>query len=540
MDNLGDVLIEDLDEGIDTVKASIDFSLGENLENLTLIGAAINGTGNELANTLLGTSGNNVLIGLGGDDYLDGGAGDDALEGGTGNDTYFVTDAGDVVTEFVDEGIDTVGTSIDYSLGTDLENLTLYGDAIQGTGNGLANVLLGSAGDNVLSGLEGDDYLDGGAGVDAMLGGTGNDVYVVDNAADVITELAQEGVDTAYTYSDYSLSANVENLTLLDGAYQGTGNGLANVIIGTAGDNYLSGLGNHDYIDGGSGVDVLLGGKGSDSLIIADTAGDTINGGSGWDALSISGVDQEITLGVNAISHIEGIYFGVDSNGTLNLTAADVLATSDNGALNVDMAGVNRLNIDEGWLDTGSNGDFEVFQKDGATLNVSTASVANLYTATHVVHDAETAANVGSFLTSGNDTILIDFDAGLYSDVGIGQIDLTGFGANDKLIIATNDGGLNTTANFYTPDRSYYIYEFTSTTHISPSYPDMSALQNYKYDRVAWATGATAANLVSSNVTRQYTTATDGSIVVTTHNAQGVIQLVGLPSGLSDSQIVFV
>jgi hypothetical protein len=135
---------------------------------------------------------------------------------------------------------------------------------------------------------------------------------------------------------------------------------------------------------------------------------------------------------------------------------------------------------------------------------------------------------------------LIDFDAGLYSDVGIGTIDLSGFDLNDKLIISTNDGGLQVAAN-NNADRNSYIYEVTSTMHISPSYPDMPALQNYKYDRVAWATGATTANLVSSNVTRKYTTADDGSIVVVTNHAQGVIKLIGLPAeGLADSQFMFV
>lgn len=46
----------------------------------------INGTGNGLANTLIGNRGNNVLRGLAGDDMLEGGAGDDTLEGGTAND----------------------------------------------------------------------------------------------------------------------------------------------------------------------------------------------------------------------------------------------------------------------------------------------------------------------------------------------------------------------------------------------------------------------------------------------------------------------
>ena len=181
-------MIEAASAGTDTVQSAVTFTLGANIENLTLTGmAAINGTGNTLNNTLMGNSGANVL---------NGGTGADAMSGRTGDDTYVRDNAGDMVTENANEGTDTVQSSLTYTLGANVENLTLTGtSAINGTGNTLDNILTGNTGANVLT------------------GGAGNDTYVV-GTGDTVTEQANAGTDTVQSSVTWTLGANHENLTL--------------------------------------------------------------------------------------------------------------------------------------------------------------------------------------------------------------------------------------------------------------------------------------------------------------------------------------
>jgi Ca2+-binding RTX toxin-like protein len=142
--------------------------------------------GNDL---LTGTELANLIEGLAGNDTLDGGAGNDTLIGGTGDDTYVVDSALDVLTEKASQGTDTVQSSLNWTLGANIENLTLTGtEASSGTGNALANVLRGNAQANLLSALSGNDTLYGGVGADTLLGGAGDDSYIGGLGADTLND----------------------------------------------------------------------------------------------------------------------------------------------------------------------------------------------------------------------------------------------------------------------------------------------------------------------------------------------------------------
>ena len=253
VDSVGDAVIEAAAAGTDLVQSAVTFTLGANLENLTLTGtAAINGSGNELNNTLTGNTADNVL---------DGGLGNDTMVGGTGNDTYVVDSATDVVTEAASAGTDTVLSSITLTLAGNVENLTLTGtSAINGTGNTLNNVLRGNAANNTLS---------GGTGLDSMIGGAGDDTYVVDATGDTVTELAAEGVDLVQSLVTYTLAANVENLALTGTAtINGIGNTLDNLLTGNSANNTLTGGAGNDTLDGGTGNDTMVGGAGDDFYVL--------------------------------------------------------------------------------------------------------------------------------------------------------------------------------------------------------------------------------------------------------------------------------
>lgn len=204
-----------------------------------------------------------------------------------GDDTYLVDSPNVTLTESVNGGIDTVQSSISWTLGSELESLILTGfQPINATGNTLANVLTGNAAGNTL---------DGKAGADTMLGGAGDDTYIVDNSGDVVTESPGEGNDIVQSSVAWTLGDNLEQLRLTGSSgVSATGNDLDNVLIGNNGSNTLTGGLGNDTLAGGSGSDRLDGGQGIDTAdysgsssavkVILDASGNAsgsanINGG---------------------------------------------------------------------------------------------------------------------------------------------------------------------------------------------------------------------------------------------------------------------
>lgn len=283
--------------------------LRANVENLVLTGAAIAGTGNGGTNTITGNDSDNVL---------DGKAGNDLLIGDGGNDTYVIGAAGDRIVEREYEGIDLVQAYVSYTLPDHVEKMQLMAAGLTGTGNAADNVLTGSAGADTLVGLAGFDMLDGGGGADRLVGGDYGDTYLVDNAGDVIVELAGDtGTDTAVASASYTLADNVEVLRLTIGGLTGTGNAADNTLIGSAGHDVLYGLTGADSLDGGTGADTLIGGADNDVYYV-DDAGDTLveAAGGGGDRVMAS-VDYVLPAEVETLQ-LTGLAHGGTGNEGVN------------------------------------------------------------------------------------------------------------------------------------------------------------------------------------------------------------------------------
>lgn len=266
------------------------------------------------------------FFGTNGNDVLPGAAGPDNLFGLLGNDIYVVDDAGDTVVENENEGIDRVETTLaSYTLPTHVEILEYTGGStFSGTGNALANVIIGGAMGDTLSGLGGDDTIGGeggndtldggdgndrlvgGTGVDTMNGGAGNDLMIVDVSGDIAN--GGDGIDTVHfatsIFAAHTVRPDVENFRSLNVFVNITLNALDNnfaggsdqdLVFGGDGNDILYGFGQADPMSGQGGNDTLYGGDGNDQLSGGD-GNDRIYGGNDRDDIS-AGTGDDVVYG---------------------------------------------------------------------------------------------------------------------------------------------------------------------------------------------------------------------------------------------------
>ena len=249
VDETTDVVVEGYDEGIDTVRSQVNYTLTENVENLELRAGATFGRGNRLDNSITSTDNNSQLFGGDGNDTLTGGFGFDELHGEDGDDIVFGGGGNDVI--YGNLGTDTLdgqgGDDLIYGQGgddvilggnghdslygdQDPDSLRYFGDDYIDGGAGNDN-LAGGEGDDILLGGSGDDILDGGSGIDIMTGGTGADQFWVNMAyeaglqfdnVDVITDFNRaEGDQILLFFSDYEAGVDIGYTFIGSGQFTG-------------------------------------------------------------------------------------------------------------------------------------------------------------------------------------------------------------------------------------------------------------------------------------------------------------------------------
>ncbi len=389
---------------------------------------------------LVGNDGNDLLFGNAGDDDLDGGAGDDLLVGGSGNDeligglgadtmvggtnndVYQVDDAGDVVIEALNEGTDTVETTLAaYTLGANVENLTFTGaGAFAGTGNQLAN------------------RIEGGDGIDTLIGLDGNDTYIV-TAGDVIVETATGGTDTVQTDQTYQLGAFVENLTLGgNGDINGTGNSETNVINGNGGDNQLFGAGGNDTINGGGGNDFIDGGTGNDT-INAGTGDNVIVGGDGNDIINLTtsnGTDDIIRY--TASNFGADIINGFDANAAQGQDRID-LSAFGLSASDIGTTSASRIQIED--IEDGAVDDTLITIRDAGSNVIGSIRLEEVDNST--VTAADFIFTTPSTPVTGNDfgTTITGTNGNNTLDGNLGNDIINALGGDDIIIWNANASG---------------------------------------------------------------------------------------------------
>jgi trimeric autotransporter adhesin len=312
-------------------------------------------------------------------------------------------------------------------------------------------MLDGGDGNDALDGGDGDDALDGGVGADKMSGGAGDDTYWVDDVGDELIEETKKGLDTVYAAVDLTLSANIENLTLVDGAIAGTGNEQSNRIIGNGGDNILDGGVGNDELQGGLGNDTLYGSAGADSISGDDGAdlaqggdgNDSLNGNNGNDAL-VGGEGNDAIFGGSGNDQLDG---GAGADGLSGGSGNDTYIVDDAGDVVSESSGQGTADVVQSSISYTLTSNVERLTLTGTSgIDGTGNSLANLIT-------GNDGANVLDGST-GNDTVdggagndLVKGGAGNDTLSGQGGIDTLEGGDGNDILVWDADDSLNGGAN---------------------------------------------------------------------------------------------
>ena len=488
INNAADVLVN-VGPG-DTVISYVGGAMPANVANLVLGGSAnLQATTNGGNVQLTGNAGADTLVATSGQDTLVAGTGVDTLVAGTGNDLFVVDNASDVVSLSGAHGIDTLQSSLSWTLQNGINMLVLTGTANL-TGHAVSgnNRINANAGSDTLYAGSGNDTLSAQGGPATLVGGSGTDTFIISNSADVIQNISAAG-NTVYSSVSYAMQAGVAVLDLFGGAdVSATGNATADTIVGNFGNDTLTAGAGAALLEGGMGADLFIvnsindvvvqgnyGQKGTadtiqssigytlpgtvDNLVLTGTAdlkaignqnADVIVGNSGKDTL-VAGQGDDTLISGSGVTLLQG---GPGNDTYVVNNALDTVTTSAADSYNVLMSSVTYVmpaNISELVL-TGSdsikgtsNGlDVSMTAGDGADTLVATTGQDTLAAGNGLV------TMVGG---TGNDTFVVNNSADVVTDSTTGKNNVVlasasfVLPANVETLTLTGSGDISATGN---------------------------------------------------------------------------------------------
>lgn len=413
-------------------------------------------TGDAGDNSIAGGANNDLLVGGAGNDTLDGGAGGDIMHGGSGNDIYYVDVASgtaiDAIVELFNEGADTVQSSVNFTLGQNLENLTLSGKADGGNGNDLNNTIVGSNSASTLDGKDGHDSITGGNAADKLIGGLGDDTLDGGSGSDWV---------------DYSAATNQMTVDL-----KSSGTSVVSFLIGTV-DQGLDTLSNIENIKTGSGNDNISATGSSDiaNTIYAGAGDDTVSGGDGADALYGEDGNDSLTGGAGT----DSVYGGIGNDTLIGGSGGDVLYGGD---------GSDTLSGGDGndTLYGGTGNDTYIVQdttdvvveNSGKTINgTDTLQIKGISSINLSIFNAKNIEVVDLTADAGANTVKIS-SAGVQSLVGSGDSSVLkiALGTNDVITIESETGA-GVSGGYDSTGRIYSWYATADSTQTSIAQMDL-------------------------------------------------------------------
>ena len=450
INNSSDIVTDTSTAAQNIAQASVSYTLPTDVNTLILTGtAALTGTSNGVADSIVGNAGADTLVAQDPYDTLVAGAGTTTFVLNAAYTTAVINSSSDVIEDTSGFGHEVIESSLSYTLPTSVTTLELIGSSnLTGAATSGNNSLVGNAGNDILSAGAGSDTLVAGAGSDTLVGGSGADTFVINNASDVLLSVSTAAGNTVISSVTYSLAANVSNLTLEGSAnLVGTGNNLTNTIVANSG---------NDTLIAGSGVAHLDAGVGSDLFVVNSASDVVFNSDAGLDG-GIDTIQSSVSYTLPTAINILQLTGTANLNATGNTAADSLIGNAGNDSL---MAGIGDDTIIAGTgIDTlvgGTGSGNETFVVDNASdavldsvsshnnivyssvsysapLNVNTM----IFTGSASIVGTANSANDLLEGNSGNDSLV----AGAGNDTlnsGLGVATLVGGAGNDTFIVSNS------------------------------------------------------------------------------------------------------